>query len=229
MDFSKLEKTLDYTFRDKNLLRESLTHRSYLNENPAWDVPQNERLEFLGDAALELVVTEELFHRYPDYQEGALTGLRAALVNYQILASIARDMGLESFVLLSRGEAKDTGRAREVILANAIEAVIGALYLDGGYAVIKTIVNRFVMEHLEEVVRKGLFKDSKSALQERAQADLRITPMYRVLKEEGPDHDKIFTIGVFFDDLFIAEGKGPSKQDAELMAARAALRVKKWC
>jgi len=229
MDFSKLEKTLDYTFRDKNLLRESLTHRSYLNENPAWDVPQNERLEFLGDAALELVVTEELFHRYPDYQEGALTGLSAALVNYQILASIARDMGLESFVLLSRGEAKDTGRAREVILANAIEAVIGALYLDGGYAVIKTIVNRFVMEHLEEVVRKGLFKDSKSALQERAQADLRITPMYRVLKEEGPDHDKIFTIGVFFDDLFIAEGKGPSKQDAELMAARAALRVKKWC
>ena len=144
MDLSKLEKTINYSFKNKDLLREALTHRSYLNENPSWPLPHNERLEFLGDAVLELTTTEELFNRYPEYAEGQLTSLRAALVNYQMLARVGMAMGLDSFILLSKGEAKDTGRAREVIVANAIEALFGAVYLDGGYEKAKQVVNQFL-------------------------------------------------------------------------------------
>ena len=128
MDFSKLEEKISYKFKDRDLLKESLTHRSYLNENPSWHLPNNERLEFLGDAVLELATTEELYNRYPESQEGELTSYRAALVNYQMMATIAKEIGLENFVLLSRGEAKDMGRARDVILANAMEGLIGAIY-----------------------------------------------------------------------------------------------------
>lgn len=223
MDLSQLEKTIGYSFKNKDFLRSALTHRSYLNENPSWPLPHNERLEFLGDAVLELAATEELFNRYPEYAEGQLTSLRAALVNYQMLAQVGKSMKLDSFILLSRGEAKDTGRAREVIIANAIEALIGAVYLDGKYEKAKQIVNQFVVVRLDEVFKRGLDKDAKSLLQEKVQRDLKVTPVYKVLKEEGPDHSKIFTTGVYFGDKLIAEGSGASKQEAEVEAAHNAL------
>lgn len=217
------ERSIGYSFRNKDLAWEALTHRSYLNEDPSWNTSHNERLEFLGDAVLELIVTEELFNRYPDYPEGRLTPIRSALVNYQMMASVAKDVGLGEFILLSRGEAKDSGRAREVILANVLEAVIGAVYLDGGYPAAKEFVVRTVLDQLEEVMRKGLYQDAKSLLQEKIQEKLKVTPAYRVLAESGPDHEKLFTVGVFFGEKLIAEGNGTSKQDAEVEAAKAAL------
>ena len=223
MEILKLEKAINYSFKDKNLLKEALTHRSYLNENPSWKLPDNERLEFLGDAVLELAVTEELFNRYPDLKEGQLTSYRAALVNYVMLAEVAKSFGLEKFVLLSRGEAKDTGRARDVILANAIEALIGAIYLDGDYKKTKKFVNDFVMEHLDAVIKSGLYKDPKSALQEKTQEKYKVTPVYKVLSETGPDHDKVFTVGVYLGNRLLADGTGHSKQEAEAEAARIAL------
>lgn len=221
----ELEKFIGHTFKDKVLLKEALTHRSYLNENPSWGVPHNERLEFLGDAVLELVVTEELFNRYANAPEGKLTSYRAALVNYQMMAQVGKDLRLENHLLLSKGEAKDTGRARDVILANAVEALIGAIYLDSDYKKAKDFINKYVMAYLEEVVKKGLYKDAKSLLQERIQKDLKITPTYKMLKEEGPDHAKVFTMGVYFDDKLIAQGKGASKHEAELEAAHNALEI----
>jgi ribonuclease-3 len=223
MNIGKLEQTIGYDFKNKDLLREALTHRSYLNEEPSWGIPHNERLEFLGDAALELVVTEELYVRFPDFTEGQLTPIRSALVNYQMMASIARSINLENFILLSRGEAKDTGRAREVILANALEAVIGAIYLDRGYGDTKKFVTKFILSELDTVMKKGLYRDAKSALQEKIQEKLKITPSYRVLKEIGPDHEKTFTVGVYFGETCAAEGVGRSKQEAEVEAAKAAL------
>ena len=223
MNLSKLEEIISYKFKNKNLLKEALTHRSYLNENPSCGVSHNERLEFLGDAVLELAVTEELFNRYPDHSEGELTPIRSALVNFQMLAQIASSLDLGEFILLSRGETKDMGRAREVILANGLEALLGAMYLDGNYETVKVFVNRFVLSHLEEVMRKGLYRDAKSLLQEKIQEQLKLTPTYKVLKETGPDHEKIFTVGVYFGDNLIAEGNGPSKQEAEVEAAKAAL------
>lgn len=225
MESTQLEKRIDYTFKDKKIIKEACTHRSYLNEHPSWGVPHNERLEFLGDAVLELATTEELYNRFPDYPEGQLTGLRSALVNYQMLAQVAETINLERFLFLSRGEAKDTGRAREVILANAFEALVGALYLDGGFGAAKNVINGLVMARLEEVIAKGLYKDAKSLLQEQSQKNLKVTPAYRVLKEEGPDHDKRFLVGVFFSETEIARGEGPSKQEAELDAARNAIEV----
>lgn len=222
-ELSKLEQVIEYKFKEKNLLKEALTHRSYLNENPNWKLPDNERLEFLGDAVLELAVTEELFKRFPDDKEGKMTGLRAALVNYLMLAEVAKSFGLEKFVLLSRGEAKDTGRARDVILANAIEALMGAIYLDSGYKAALKFVNEFVLPHLEEVIRGGLYKDPKSSLQEKVQEESKITPIYKVLSETGPDHDKLFTVGVYIGSKLVAQGTGHSKQEAETDAARIAL------
>lgn len=221
---SDLEKRIDYSFRNERLLEEALTHRSYLNENPREGLSHNERLEFLGDAVLELAVTEDIFGRFPQYEEGTLTSFRAALVNYQMLASIARDLEVEKFLRLSKGEAKDTGRAREVILANAMEALIGAIYMDSGYASARAFVLRFVMPHLEGVMKSEAYKDPKSLLQEKIQAEKKLTPTYRVLSEEGPDHARVFTMGVYFGDNLIAQGSGPSKQEAEIEAAKAALK-----
>lgn len=224
MNLSKLEEIISYKFKSKDLLKESLTHRSYLNEEPNWGLPHNERLEFLGDAVLELAVTEELFNRYLDYTEGQLTPIRSALVNYQMLAQVAREINLDEFILLSRGEAKDTGRAREVILANAVEALIGGIYLDSSYMSAKTFVNKFILSQLEEVMSKELYRDAKSLLQEKIQEKMKITPTYKVLSESGPDHQKNFTIGVYFGDKLIAKGIGLSKQDAEIEAAKEALK-----
>ncbi len=224
MELEKLEKSIFYSFKNQEFLKEALTHRSYLNENPSWKVSHNERLEFLGDAVLELVVTEILFKKYPNSAEGQLTSFRAALVNYQMLAEVSKVIELENSLLLSKGEAKDMGRARDVILANAIEALIGAIYLDGGYDGAKSFIEKFVMAKLEEVVEKGLYKDAKSLLQEKTQASQKITPIYKVISEEGPDHKKVFTVGVYLSDKLIASGQGMSKQDAEVEAAKKALQ-----
>jgi ribonuclease-3 len=212
------------TFKNKDLIVEALTHRSYLNEYPRWHLPHNERLEFLGDAVLELIVTETLFGKFPEQPEGQLTVLRAALVNYQILARIAESIDLQDFILMSRGERKDTGRAREVILANAIEAVIGAIYLDQGFEKTRAFVEKFVLVRLDEVLKTKSYKDAKSELQEIVQEKLKVTPTYAVRGESGPAHERRFTMGVYFGDKLIALGEGLSKQDAEIEAAKNALR-----
>lgn len=224
MDSEKLEKSIGYKFKKEKLLNEALTHRSYLNENPGWRFSHNERLEFLGDAVLELVATEILFSKYPNYDEGKLTSFRAALVNYQMLADVSKNISLENFLLLSKGESKDVGRARDVILANALESLIGAIYLDGGYDKAKAFIEKFVIVKLESVVEQGLYKDAKSEFQEKTQAKLKFTPVYKVLSEEGPDHKKIFTVGVYLADKLAAVGQGMSKQDAEVDAAKRALQ-----
>ena len=210
------------------MLTEAFTHRSYLNENPSWKGAHNERLEFLGDAVLELVVTEALFARFPEKPEGELTSLRAALVNANMLSGLASDMNLNSFLLLSRGEAKDVGRARGYILANAFEALIGAIYLDGGYGETKKFIEKNLMPKIDEVLEKKLFRDAKSLFQERAQDIVGATPNYRVLEEWGPDHDKHFVIGVYLGEDLAASGEGPSKQAAEQNAAQDALAAKNW-
>jgi ribonuclease III len=219
-----LAKTLGIKFKDEDLLTEALTHRSYLNEFPRWRLPHNERLEYLGDAVLELLVSEELFAKFPEHPEGQLTVLRAALVNYQILAKVAEKIGLQQFILMSRGEKKDTGKAREVILANAMEAVIGAVYLDQGFEVTRSFVKKFVMDNLDEVLKTKSYRDAKSELQEFVQEKLKVTPTYDVLEESGPAHKRTFTMGVYFGGKLIAEGKGASKQEAELAAAKSALK-----
>jgi len=224
MDISALEKKLGAKFKSEDLLIEALTHRSYLNEYPRWRLPHNERLEYLGDAVLELLVSEELFEKFPKQPEGQLTVLRAALVNYQILARVAERVGLQDFILMSRGERKDNGRAREVILANAIEAVIGAIYLDLGLEKVRAFVKKYVMSNLDEVMKTKSYRDAKSELQEIVQEKLKITPTYSVLGEVGPAHKRTFTMGVYFGSKLIAQGEGPSKQEAELEAAKAALK-----
>ncbi len=223
MDLSSFEKKINYNFKDQNLLKEALTHRSYINENPDWGVSHNERLEFLGDAVLELTVTEILFLKYLEMPEGELTSIRAALVNYQMLAEIAKIIGLEEVILLSKGETKDTGRAREVILANALEALLGALYLDSGYETAKKFVSETVLSQLSKVMKEKLYKDPKSYLQEITQEKMKLTPTYEILSEEGPDHAKVFESGVYFGKKLIAVGKGFSKQEAEVEAAKNAL------
>jgi len=224
MHLEDLEKRIGVVFKDKDLLTEALTHRSYLNEYPKWRLPHNERLEYLGDAVLELIVSEELFKKFPKQPEGQLTVLRAALVNYQILAKVAESIALDDYILMSRGEKKDTGRAREVILANAIEALIGAIYLDQDFKKIKSFVEKFVMKNLDGVLKNKSYKDAKSELQEIVQEKMKITPTYRVLGESGPAHQRIFKMGVYFGEELIADGTGAAKQDAELEAAKNALK-----
>ncbi len=227
-NLSPLEEKIGVVLANKDLLLQALTHRSYLNENPAFRVGHNERLEFLGDAVLELAVTEELYAKFPDKPEGELTSFRAALVNAKMLAEVAGDIELNKFVLLSRGEAKDLGRARQYILANAMEALIGAIYLDQGYGAAQDFLMRFVMPRLSEVLDKKLYKDPKSLFQEEAQERVGITPTYEVLREWGPDHDKHFVVGVYLGDDLIAEGEGASKQTGQEEAARLGLRAKGW-
>jgi ribonuclease-3 len=223
-----LEERIGYAFEDRTLLRQAVTHRSYLNENPSWPVGHNERLEFLGDAVLELVVTEYLYQHYPDRPEGEMTNWRAALVNATTLAGITAEFDLNDHLLLSKGEARDTGRARQYILANAIEALIGAMYLDGGYEPCKTFIGRFVLAHLPDIIAKRLYRDAKSLLQEEAQERLSVTPTYQVMEEWGPDHARQFRIGVYLGKELAGEGQGQSKQDAQQAAAEDALKNKDW-
>ncbi len=223
----KLEKKIDLTFKDRNILLQALTHRSYLNENPKWSQDHNERLEFLGDAVLELVVTEYLYKTYQN-PEGELTNWRASLVNAVMLARIAGEFDLNDFVLLSKGEAKDTGRARQYILANAMESLIGAIYLDQGYEASQKFIAKFILKELPGIIENQLYRDAKSLFQEKAQEKVGITPTYEVLKEWGPDHARNFQVGVFLGKEMIGVGDGASKQEAQQVAAQDALTKKGW-
>lgn len=207
---------------DQSLYVSAFTHRSYLNEHRGFELPHNERLEFLGDAVLELIATEYLYKNY-DHPEGELTNFRSALVNYKILSEIARRMGLEKHLLMSRGEAKDTGRARQVILANTIEALIGALYLDRGYDDCRAFIEKEVLIELPAIISGGTYLDPKSKLQEIVQDKWGITPTYGVISESGPDHDKVFVVACFMGEKELGRGQGPSKQEGEISAAENAL------
>jgi len=214
-------------FESKNLLQQALTHRSYINENPGFELDHNERLEFLGDAVLELIVTQYLYKNYKN-PEGELTNWRAALVNARMLAEVADELGLNDFILLSRGEAKDTGRARQYILANALEALIGAVFLDRGIEKARIFVEKEILKHLPNILEQGAFRDAKSVFQEEAQERAGVTPSYEVLDEWGPDHAKHFKVGVFLEQELVAEGEGVSKQEAQQKAAEAAIVKKGW-
>jgi len=228
LNIPKLETVLEHTFIDKIHLLTAMTHRSYLNEHREAEQDHNERMEFLGDAVLELVVTDYLFHKYPDKPEGELTAVRAALVNTVSLSESAQKLGINDFLLMSKGEAKDTGRARQYILANTFESIIGALYLDQGYEVAKEFIATHLFPKTEVIVEKRLWQDAKSRFQELAQENASVTPTYELVSQEGPDHDREFTVGVFLGKDKVAEGKGRAKQEAEQQAAEAAIEAKGW-
>ncbi|MDP2648739.1 MAG: ribonuclease III [bacterium] len=227
-DFSKLQEKIGYSFKDRRFLETAFTHRSYLNENRKTGREHNERLEFLGDAVLELVVTEFLFAKYPEKAEGELTAYRAALVNTQSISDAAVVLGMNDYLLLSRGEARDTGRARLIILANAFEALIGAIYLDGGYKSAADFIGAQLFHKTEEVVEKRLWQDAKSRFQELAQERVGVTPAYQMLNQSGPDHERQFVVGAFIGEEKVAIGEGRSKQEAEQAAAEKALAAKGW-
>ena len=227
-DFLEFEKIIKVEFKNKDILRQAFTHRSYLNENRKGKIGHNERLEFLGDAILELAVTKFLYNKYPEKPEGDLTAIRAALVNTNTISDAAKKLKMNDFLLLSKGEAKDIGRARQYILANVFEAVIGAVYLDKGFAEAEKFIEKNIFYLTDEIVAKNLWQDSKSYFQEKVQEENGLTPIYKTLKEEGPDHDKHFSVGVFIGEKLISEGKGKSKQEAEQESAEKALKVKGW-
>ena len=228
MDFSQFENTIGFQFKDKGLLKQAFTHRSYINENRSSGLSHNERLEFLGDAVLELVITDFLYERFKEMDEGQLTSLRSALVNADTCALVADKLGANDFLLLSKGESKDTGRARQFILANTLEAVIGAIYMDGGYGPAKEFILKHVTPLTEDIVKQGTWIDAKSLFQERAQEHEGVTPSYKTIRETGPDHDKRFVVGVYLGSELVGQGEGKSKQDAEQEAARSALKDKGW-
>ncbi|MEI6511283.1 MAG: ribonuclease III [Candidatus Uhrbacteria bacterium] len=224
----KLEQTLGVSFLNKDTLRQALVHRSYLNEHPDFALGHNERLEFLGDAVVELVVTEHLYHNYEN-PEGDLTNWRASLVNADMMAGICESLGVDDYLYLSRGESKDAkSKARRYILANAFEAIIGAIYLDRGWEEAKQFILRTVVSKLPSILEDRSYVDPKSRFQEAAQEKTGITPSYRVLSEEGPDHAKIFQVGIYLDKEQVAVGTGTSKQEAQVAAAAAGVKVKGW-
>ncbi len=227
-DFKTFEDIIGIHFHDPALLRQAFTHRSYLNEHRGEVSGHNERLEFLGDAVLELISTHFLYNKFPQHDEGELTAFRASLVNAVTCAEVAQEIGMNDYLLLSRGESKDSGRARSVLLANAFEALVGAIYLDQGYDAVSAFIHTYLLPKIDEIVRKRLWQDPKSTLQEKVQDKDGITPHYTVLQESGPDHDKHFTVGVYCKEVLLAEGEGKSKQEAEQEAAKAALQKKGW-
>lgn len=228
INFSLFEKKAGVVFKDKNLLQQAFTHRSYINENRKLKFGHNERLEFLGDAVLELSVTDFLYKEYAKEPEGILTTYRSALVNAITLSEIASNLNMNDFLLLSKGESKDNGRARQYILANTFEAVVGAIYMDSGY----DVADKFIYDHLlsfaDKLIERGDLVDAKSQFQEKAQEAVGITPSYKTLKESGPDHDKHFTVGIFLNKEQVARGDGKSKQEAEQIAAQEAIKAKGW-
>ena len=226
-EFSPLEQKLGIEFSDKTLLKQAFIHRSYLNEHPEITLPHNERLEFLGDAVLELAVTRFLYLNYPN-PEGELTNWRAALVNAKICGEIAESLGFNDFMLLSKGEAKDSGKARHFILANAMESFIGALYLDKGYDDAAEFIGKHVLPQLPSIIEEQRYQDPKSKFQEKAQEVVGVTPTYNVLSESGPDHAKQFVIGVYLNEELISKGEGSSKQEAQEDAAANGLKEKGW-
>ena len=228
-DLIKLEKKLDIKFKNQDLLRQSMVHRSYLNEHPEFDLGHNERLEFLGDAVLELVVSEYLYKNYPDSPEGDLTNWRASLVNSNMLSALASEISVEDFLYLSKGESKDSNsKARQYILANAFEALIGAIYMDQGYKPSEKFIKECLLVKFEHILENKLYLDPKSRFQESSQDKEGVTPTYKVLEESGPDHAKIFKVGVFLGSEMIITGRGTSKQEAQVKAAEKALKKKGW-
>jgi len=226
--FEKLEKELGVSFRNRDLLVQAFTHRSYLNENPGFSLSHNERLEFLGDAILELVVTESLYRAFPN-PEGDLTNIRASLVNAKSLAEVALRLGFDEYLLLSRGEAKDANsKARHSILANTVESLIGALYLDLGLPEAKRFIDDHIISKVADIVSNQKFRDPKSVFQEFAQKYDGVTPAYKVLAEWGPDHDKHFRVGVYLGNDEVAIGEGQSKQEGQVAAALEGLKAKGW-
>ncbi len=224
-----LQKKIGITFNTKDLLKQALTHRSYLNEHPESVLGHNERLEFLGDAVLEIVITEYLFINFPEVDEGVLTNWRASLVNAKMLYTVAEELGLEDYLYLSRGEAKDKNKkSRHYILANAVEAVIGAIYLDQGMSSAQDFILKYIVVKLDEILKNESYLDPKSRFQEKAQEIKGITPHYEILDESGPDHAKTFVVGLYLDAELIAQGKGSSKQEAQVDAAAAGLKKMSW-
>lgn len=228
-ELSELERIVGLQFKNRSLIKQAVVHRSYLNEHPDADTSHNERLEFLGDAVLEIIVTEYLFHKFPDTPEGDLTNWRASLVNAKMLAKVAQELKIEEFLYLSKGEAKDKdSKARQYILANAIEAIIGAMYLDQGTEPAKKFIDDNILSKLQFILSNELYLDPKSKFQERAQEQYKVTPHYKILNETGPDHAKTFEVGVYLADELVAKGKGSSKQEAQVDAAAKAVKKLKW-
>lgn len=225
--YKKLEEKIRLNFESYDLLQNAFVHRSYLNEHKSSNLEQNERLEFLGDAVLELVVTEYLYLNYPN-PEGELTNWRSALVKGEMLAKISRDLNLGEYLLLSHGEEKSGGRDKDYLLANTFEALIGVIYLELGYNKVKQFISNFLLVQLEEILKTGSHIDAKSKLQEIAQDKVGITPLYKLQSQEGPDHNKIFTMGAFIGERMVGKGLGGSKQTAEQKAAEDALKRLKW-
>jgi ribonuclease III len=227
-ELNGFEDATGVVFKDKALLKRAFTHRSYLNEHRDEGLEHNERLEFLGDAVLELVATEHLYTRFPEKNEGELTALRSALVNTNTLSDAAASLSMNDYLLLSKGEAKDQGRARAFLLANTFEALVGALYLDLGYDAARIFITAHLFPKIDDIIEKRLWQDAKSHFQEKSQEEEGVTPTYTVMRESGPDHDKKFVVGAYIKSALIAQGEGRSKQEAETDAARAALEVKGW-
>ncbi len=217
-----VEKRVGLSFKDEKLLEQIFVHRSFLNEHPGFDLPHNERLEFLGDAVLELVVTEYLYKNFEN-PEGELTNWRSALVKGEHLAEVAKRLGFDRFIHLSKGEEQSGGRHKQLILANTFEAFIGALYLDKGYRKTAEFIKKEVIHALKEILEKKLFLDPKSHFQEIVQDQIGVTPNYRVLSERGPDHARVFVVGAFINDTQVGEGEGASKQAAQTGAAKDAI------
>lgn len=228
INFTTFEESIGIIFNDKTLIKKAFTHRSYLNENRGLKLEHNERLEFLGDAVLELVVTDFLYKKFPEKNEGDLTALRSALVKAETLADAAEKVGMNSYLLLSKGESKDVGRARLYILANTFESVVGAIYLDQGYDVADKFIADQLFSQIDEIIENKKFIDSKSKFQEKAQEKTGVTPVYKLIKEVGPDHNKVFTVSVYIGEEEITTGEGKSKQEAEQQAAQMALQMKGW-
>lgn len=226
-DLAAFSSAIEVEFKDERLLTQAFVHRSYLNEHPDFPLGHNERLEFLGDAVVELVVTEYLYRHY-DNPEGELTNWRAALVNAVMLSEIAKEISMEPHLLLSRGETKETGKARQYILANAFEALVGAIYLDQGMRVSRTFLNRVLIPKLPNILKHHLYIDAKSKFQEIAQDRIGVTPSYKVLDESGPDHAKQFVVGIYLGSELVARGAGLSKQEAQMDAAAKGLQAKRW-
>lgn len=214
----KIEDILQISFENPDVIKTAFTHRSYLNEHRKANLEHNERLEFLGDAVLELVVTDYLYRNYAN-PEGELTAWRSALVKTESLAELAEKLGLGQFLLMSRGEVKTGGRSRQALLANLVEAIIGAIYLEKGYGVAKQFIEERLVINLVEIIKTGAYIDAKSHFQELAQEKTGITPVYKVINESGPDHEKVFVVGVYLNDKKFGEGSGSSKQAAQQAAA----------
>jgi ribonuclease-3 len=228
-DFTKLEERVGIKFKNQDLLKQAVVHRSYLNENPQFPLHHNERLEFLGDAVLEIIVTEYLYRNFPDTPEGDLTNWRASLVNSKMLSLVARELDLDRFLYLSRGESKDKdSKARQYILANAVEALIGSIYLDQGIEISTQFVDKRIINKLESILENELYLDPKSRFQEKSQELYKTTPHYKVLHESGPDHAKSFEVGLYLGEELVAKGEGSSKQEAQVEAAEEGIKAKKW-